>query len=345
MKIMPGKGWSKKAIPYLLVLPALVFFVVFFIYPNIDVFRISLLRWDGVGPEQYVGLSNFEKLVHDSEFWSWRLWLLASVCGFAGAGAGAALAFLKKRGVLRWGLVGFSIGLIGGMFGGGMAGVPAGALERTLIIGIQSVFVQLPIALMIALILHGKIKGARLFSVIVFLPVIVPLVSLALTWRYMIYDLRAGALNAALKIFGAKPINWLADFPLLSVIITTNWIYIGLYVVIFLAALRSIPSAVFDSAKVDGLSSFQTLRYIVVPHIKRVLMLTGIMCISGTFKAFDLLWVMTGAEASEVHITSTYLVKQMMYGYWGYACAIAVACFFISLAITMVQLRMMRIRV
>jgi len=69
------------------------------------------------------------------------------------------------------------------------------------------------------------------------------------------------------------------------------------------------------------------------------------MCISGTFKAFDLLWMMTGAEASEVHITSTYLVKQMMYGYWGYACAIAVACFFISLAIVAVQLKLMRIKV
>lgn len=339
------KGWSKKIVPYFFVIPALVFFMVFFIYPNIDVFRISLYEWDGIGPEKYIGVSNFEHLVKDSEFWSWRLWFISSLCGLAGAAVGIVFASLKKDGVLRWGLLGFIFGLLGGMIGGGIAGVPAGALERTLVIGIQSVFIQLPVALVIALILHGKIKGARVFATIVFLPVIISLVALALTWRYMIYDLRVGAMNAALKIFGVKPINWLADLPLLSVVITTNWIYIGLYVVIFTAALRSIPSAIFDSAKVDGLSNFHVLRYIVIPHIRKVILLTIIMCISGTFKAFDLLWVMTGAEASEVHITSTYLVKQMMYGYWGYACAIAVACFFISLAIVAVQLKFMRIKV
>jgi raffinose/stachyose/melibiose transport system permease protein len=345
MRGMPAKLWLKKATPYLFVLPALVFFLVFFIYPNIDVFRISLYEWDGINPEKYVGLSNFERLARDSGFWSWRLWLLSIACGAAGAGVGATYAWLRKRGLRKWVMIGLLCGVMGGIFGGGTAGVPAGALERTLVIGIQSIFVQLPVALVIALILHGKIRGARVFSTIVFLPVIVSLVALALVWRYMIYDLNVGAMNAFLKIFGVKPMNWLADLPLLSVVITTNWIYIGLYVVIFMAALKSIPSAVFDSAKVDGLSGFQTLRYIVIPHIKKVLMLASIMCISGTFKAFDLLWVMTGAEASEVHITSTYLVKEMMYGYWGYACAIAVACFFISLAIVAVQLRMMRIKV
>ncbi|MEM2796076.1 MAG: sugar ABC transporter permease [Candidatus Hadarchaeales archaeon] len=344
MKNMPER-WFRKIVPYLFVIPALVFFIVFFIYPNIDVFRISFYEWDGIGPEKYTGISNFERLVKDSEFWSWKLWFISSLCGLAGAFIGVILASLRNRKFLRWGVFGFVLGLLGGILGGGIAGVPAGALERTLVIGIQSVFIQLPVALVIALILHGKIKGARIFATIVFLPVIISLVALALTWRYMIYDLRVGALNAALKIFGAKPINWLADLPLLSVVITTNWIYIGLYVVIFIAALRSIPSAIFDSAKVDGLSSFHVLRYIVIPHIKKVILLTIIMCISGTFKAFDLLWVMTGAEASEVHITSTYLVKQMMYGYWGYACAIAVACFFISLAIVAVQLKLMRIKV
>jgi len=342
---MPSRGIMKKILPYLFVLPALAFFMIFFIYPNIDVFRISLYSWDGIGPETFVGTANFERLIGDSGFWSWQLWSLSAICGLAGLALGILFARLTKRGMLRWGVLGFFAGLLGGIFGGGLVGVPAGALERTLVIGIQSIFVQIPIALVIALILHGRIRGARTFAIIAFLPVMISLVALALVWRYMIYDMNVGALNVIVRLFGGQPINWLADMPLLSVVLTTNWIYIGLYVVIFMAALKSIPSAIFDSAKVDGLSGFQTLRRIVIPHINKVILLTCIMCISGTFKAFDLLWVMTGAEASEVHITSTYLVKEMMYGYWGYACAIAVVCFFISLAIVAIQLRAMKIKV
>ncbi|MEM2875224.1 MAG: sugar ABC transporter permease [Candidatus Hadarchaeales archaeon] len=342
---MPSKGITKKILPYLFVLPALAFFLIFFIYPNLDVFRISLYSWDGIGPEVFVGGANFERLAGDSGFWSWQLWSLSLICAAAGMAIGMIFARLSGRRIKRWGTLGFFAGLLGGVFGGGIAGCPAGALERTLMIGIQSIFVQIPVALVMALIIHGKIRGARTFAIIAFLPVMISLVALALVWRYMIYDMNVGALNVLVRLFGGQPINWLADMPLLSVVLTTNWIYIGLYVVIFMAALKSIPNAVFDSAKVDGLSGLQTLRRIVIPHINKVIMLACIMCISGTFKAFDLLWVMTGAEASEVHITSTFLVKEMMYGYWGYACAIAVVCFFISLFIVAIQLRAMKIKV
>lgn len=336
----------KKLTPYLFLLPALAFFIIFFIYPNIDVFRISLYRWDGINPETFVGFANFGRLFGDPGFWSWQLWFTSILWGVSGFLIGVALLIIKgKRGLIKGGTLGFLIGLMVGLFLGGVIGRPMGALERTFIIGIQSIFVQIPIALVIAVLLHGKIKGARVFGTIAFLPMMIALVALALTWHYMIYDFDVGALNRVIGSAGVAPVNWLEDVPLLSVILTTNWIYIGLYVVIFSAALKSIPSSVFDSAKVDGLSGFQTITRVVVPHLKKVIMLASIMCISGTFKAFDLLWVLTGAEVSEVHITSTYLVTQWSYGYWGYASAIAVASFFIALSIVVIQLRAMRIKV
>ncbi len=337
---------EKKLTPYLFLLPALAFFIIFFIYPNIDVFHISLYRWTEMGPEAFVGFGNFGRLFVDPAFWSWQLWFTSILWGVAGSLLGMAVLLIKgKRELIKGGTVGFLIGLMVGLFIGGLIGRPMGALERTFIIGIQSIFIQIPIALVIAVLLHGKIKGARTFSIIAFLPMMISLAALALTWQYMIYDLNVGALNRVLGFVGVAQTNWLMDAPLLSVILTTNWIYIGLYVVIFTSAMKSIPSSVFDSAKVDGLSGFQTIRRVVVPHLKKVIVLASIMCISGTFKAFDLLWILTGGPGSEVHITSTLLVTEMLRDHWGYACTIGVACFFICLFIVIIQLRAMRIKV
>jgi len=208
-------------------------------------------------------------------------------------------------------------------------------------ISIQSIVVQVPAGLALALILR-KVRGSRTFLTIFFLPMTISLVTLTLMWRYMVFS-PEGILHA---VFG-----WTLDptkDPLtlfIAVNIIADWIYIRLYALIFSSALKSIPSSVFDAAKVDGLSGFQTLRKVVIPALKNIILVSIIMCISGTFKTFDTWWVLGGGPSAPLHLPSTYLVTTLGSGLVGYASAIAVVCFFICLGIVVLQLRAMKVRV
>ncbi len=208
-------------------------------------------------------------------------------------------------------------------------------------ISLQSILIQIPAGLGLALALR-KAKGSNTFLTVFFLPMTISLVTLTLMWRYMVFSPQ-GILHSA---FG-----WSLDptkDPLtlfIAVNVIADWVYIGLYTLIFSSALKSIPASVFDAAKVDGLSGFKTLRKVVIPALKNIILVAIIMCISGTFKTFDTWWVLGGGPTAPLHLPSTYLVTKIGVGLIGYASAIAVISFFICLTIVLFQLRAMRVKV
>lgn len=208
-------------------------------------------------------------------------------------------------------------------------------------ISLQSIAVQIPAGLGLALALRN-VRGSRTFLTIFFLPMTISLVTLTLMWKYLVFSPQ-GILNST---FGLTPDPTKDPFVLfLAVNIIADWIYIGLYALIFNSAMKSIPKAVFDAAKVDGLSGFKTLRKIVIPALKNIILVAIIMCISGTFKTFDTWWVLGGGTTAPLHLPSTYLVTKIGAGLIGYASAIAVVCFFICLVIVLLQLRAMKVKV
>ncbi|MEM2878250.1 MAG: DUF2341 domain-containing protein [Candidatus Hadarchaeales archaeon] len=208
-------------------------------------------------------------------------------------------------------------------------------------IAIQSIVVQVPAGLGLALALRN-IRGSRTFLTIFFLPMTISLVTLCLMWKYLIFSPQ-GILNST---FGMSLDPTKDAFTLfLAVNIIADWIYIGLYTVMFNSAMKSIPKSVFDAAKVDGLSGFKTLRKIVIPALKNIILVSIIMCISGTFKTFDTWWVLGGGPTAPLHLPSTYLVTKIGSGLIGYASAIAVISFFICLVIVLIQLKAMKVKV
>jgi len=281
---------------YLFLLPALIIFGVFFVYPNIHVFYLSLFRWSGLSPRKFfIGFENYRKLFFEDTIW-------------------------------------------------------VKAVINTAIIAVQSICIQLPIALALAIILNKKIKGAGIFASIIFFPIIISLVAIAMVWTWM-YNPEFGLINKVLDNGGLGMFTreWLGDpkIALFSVIVTINWVYIGLYVVIFTAGLKSISKNIFDAAKVDGLSELQIARRITVPLLKEVIAVTIIMCITGSFKTFDLIWVMTyGGPAHATEIAATHLYRM---GFRrleaGYASTIGVIIFFICLIAIAIQLKIMRAKI
>ncbi len=278
---------------YLFLLPALLIFGVFFIYPNIEILYLSLFKWAGVSPNKvFIGLINYIDMVQDREFWI--------------------------------------------------------SLVHTLVIAGQSIVIQIPIALVLAILLNRRMIGSGIYSTVIFLPMVVSLVSVGIIWTW-IYDPEFGVLNTILAAMGLESwqMAWLGNVKtaFISVLIVINWIYIGLYTIILMAGLKGISPEIFDAAKVDGFNEFMITTKIRVPLLKEVIGVIIIMCISGSFKSFDLIWVMTGGgPVNSTEIVTTYLYRMAFRRMQsGYASAIGVMIFLICLLLILFQLRMMRI--
>lgn len=212
------------------------------------------------------------------------------------------------------------------------------SVRNNLIVVAASVFGQIPIALVLALLLNRKIKGAKFFRTIAFLPVVISTVVISLTWR-MIYNVEQGLLNHLLNNLGLSTLaqNWLGnpDYAMYAIAAVIIWQFVGLYFIIFLSALQTVPKDILEAAELDGATEWQKTRYVTLPSIWGVIIIAVILCISGSLKTFDLIYVMTGGgPANATEVMATYMYTETFQGLrYGYGSAISVLIFVFSIAI------------
>jgi raffinose/stachyose/melibiose transport system permease protein len=186
-----------------------------------------------------------------------------------------------------------------------------------------SVFIQLPIALLLALILARGVKGENLFRTIYFIPVIVSTVVIGQLWM-KIYHPNYGMLNIILKNIGLGKFAqaWLANTntALYAALIPIVWQYIGYHMLLMYASIKSITPDIFEAAKIDGASEFKIATQITIPLIKPMLEVCVVFAVIGSFKAFDMIYILTNGgplHASDVPSTVMYntIFHKYMYGY------------------------------
>lgn len=186
-----------------------------------------------------------------------------------------------------------------------------------------SVFIQLPIALILALILARGVKGENIFRTVYFIPVIVSTVVIGQLWM-KIYHPNYGMLNIILKNIGLEKFAqaWLASkkTALMAALIPIVWQYIGYHMLLMYAAVKSISQDIFEAAKIDGASEFKIATLITIPLIKPMLEVCVVFAVIGSFKAFDMIYILTNGgplHASEVPSTVMYntIFHKYMYGY------------------------------
>jgi raffinose/stachyose/melibiose transport system permease protein len=197
------------------------------------------------------------------------------------------------------------------------------SVKNNIFVVIASVFGQIPIALGLALLLNRKLKGAKIFRTIGFMPVVISTVVISLTWN-MLLNSEFGFVNQLLKVIGLESWaqNWLGDpkLAMISVCVTIIWQFVGLYFIIFLAALQNVPGEVLEAAEIDGASGWKRTLFITIPMIWDTIILAVILCISGSLKTFDLIYVMTnGGPAHSTEVMAIYMYEKtfssMKYGY------------------------------
>ena len=197
------------------------------------------------------------------------------------------------------------------------------AVKNSLIFAGGSVFIQLPISLMLALILARGVKGERFYVRVYFIPVLISTVVIGQLWL-KIYNPQYGLLNTILNSIGLGRFagNWLGDTKkvIFAVIVPVLWQYIGYHMLLMYASARSISEEVFEAARIDGANGIQMAFRITIPLMKPILKVCATFAVVGSLKNFDLVYVMTGGgPAGASQLPSTLMVETIfsrnMYGY------------------------------
>ncbi|MDR6882420.1 sugar ABC transporter permease [Bacillus sp. 3255] len=174
------------------------------------------------------------------------------------------------------------------------------------------VLLSIPIALILAVILNGKLRGRQLLRGIYFMPTVISTAVMSVVF-YIIFNSYNGMLNQLLLKIGvvSEPIEWLGSkYAMLTAIIVAAWGAIGNNMLLFLAGLQGIPNEVQESASIDGANSIQRFCYITVPMLGPVLQVIMMLAIIGALKGYESIMVLTGGgPAGATEVMYLYLYK------------------------------------
>lgn len=203
------------------------------------------------------------------------------------------------------------------------------SIKNSLLFAGASVFIQLPISLLLALVLASSVKGEGFYRTVYFIPVLISTVVIAQLWS-KIYNADYGLLNALLESIGLSHLaqDWLGqkNTALAASFVPTLWQYIGYHMLLMYAGAKSISQDIVEAAKMDGASRLRTAFSITIPLMKPILKVCLIFSVIGAFKVFDLIYVLTGGGplfTTEVPSTLMYTTIFSTYRY-GYGSAISV---------------------
>jgi multiple sugar transport system permease protein len=222
------------------------------------------------------------------------------------------------------------------------------ALYNTCIFTLGTVPFTTIIALILAVLLNNnKTRFKNFFKIAFFLPTVTSLVVLSLIFTN--FYAKHGFINIILSMLGLPypKMGWLLDIntSLLAVMIMDVWSACGYYMLIFLAALQTIPTSIYDSAKLAGASSFYTLTKLTIPLLKPTFIFVLIINIIKSFQIFMEIYIMT--KGGPLHSSTTLVYMIFINGFdktdaMGYASAISYFLFFLLLVLSFFQLSFMK---
>ena len=190
-------------------------------------------------------------------------------------------------------------------------------------------------------LIRGRLKG--FFRTVYFIPAVLSLTITGLLFQFM-YDPQIGLVNGLLDVLGldAWKHSWLGESAtaIWSIIAMSQWQSVGYVMVLFIVAMQRIPRELYEAAYIDGATRVQAFRRITVPLVREMTLLAMIITVSGAFLVFNEVQVMTaGGPNNSSHTLGTWLYKSAFFNdQMGYAAAIAVVIFIITLTASIVQL-------
>ena len=223
------------------------------------------------------------------------------------------------------------------------------AIRNTVVFTLGTAVPTILISLVVAGVLNRKVKGIGIFRTIVFLPLAISSVVMAVVWQF-VFNTDNGLLNIMLGWVGIGPVPWLVEprWAMVSLCIVSVWRSVPFATVILLAAMQGVPETVYEAARIDGAGEMRQFLSITVPLIRGAISFVVVISIIHAFQAFDMVYVLNGANGGPE--TATYVLGIMLFQHafsfleFGYASALAWVMFAILLVVTVLQLRLTRQR-
>ena len=275
---------------YLFLLPALILFAVFVVYPVLFVLYGSFFTWSTTANMVYTGLSNFRTLLQDDVFWQ------------------------TMRNTLYW--------------------------------AVLTILIQMLLGGLIAYLIEERLsRWHGLFRTLFFLPVVTPVVVIAIVWGNMYapyygifgHWLQMVGINTQLNLLGSS------GTAIFAVMAANIWEWTGFSMLMYIAGLHNISQEIKEAAQLDGATGLRAIRHIYLPLLAPVhksLLLLGII---GTLQTFALVYSMTdGGPDHASDMPGTYIFREgFSVQEMGYASAISVAVLVLTLLLTAIQLRLL----
>ncbi|MGQ0836040.1 MAG: carbohydrate ABC transporter permease [Gammaproteobacteria bacterium] len=222
------------------------------------------------------------------------------------------------------------------------------SLGNTFYFVLVGVPLSIAVSLGAALLLDSRLARFKAFyRTALFAPVVTTLVAVAVVWRYLFHT-RYGLLNDGLARLGIEPIDWLGDprWAMPAIILLAVWKNFGYNMIIFVAALQSVPADLYEAARIDGASAWRQLRSITLPMLAPTLLLVSIITTAGYFQLFAEPYVMTEGGPLQSTVSVLYFMYEEGFKWWnlGSASAVAFLLFLVIFGFTAAQLRLARER-
>jgi ABC-type sugar transport system permease subunit len=214
------------------------------------------------------------------------------------------------------------------------------SIRNTLVLLLIHIPLQIVIALGLAAVLNEKMWFRAFFRGAFFMPVVVSGVVVTILWQQL-YGYELGTINALLQWFGLDKVGWLIDpaWAMPSIAIMATWKNVGLYIILFLVGLQSVPRSLYEAADLEGASSWQKFIYITLPGINPTIFMVVVLSTIGGFSLFIEPYVMTGGGPLNSTLSSVlYIYKQgFFYYHMGYAATLGFVFALLILLVVFIQ--------
>lgn len=219
------------------------------------------------------------------------------------------------------------------------------ALKNTFIIFLLSVALTFWVPIVQAIFLSEIRKANGVYRVLYQIPSILPVVAGALLWKWM-YNPDSGLFNYLLGKIGLGPYGWLNDIAMTKFAIVLPGFFAsgGIGVLLYYAAIKSIPAELFESAKIDGCGPWRRILSLVLPNIRFVILIQFISFMSGALLAFDNIFILTKGGPADASLVVSLLIQRSAFeqSNFGMSAALSFFMFLLIALLTVIQFKLQK---
>jgi multiple sugar transport system permease protein len=216
------------------------------------------------------------------------------------------------------------------------------ALKVTIYFTVGTVALQFSIGLGLALLLNAEFKGRNAARTMVLVPLLITPVIIGLMWRWQL-NAETGIVNYFLNFLGISSRSWLGtpSLALPTIILVHTWHLTPFTTLVLLAGLQGLSYELFEAAKIDGASKWQSFKYITLPLLAPVILVVLLLITMGSFKAFDKIFALTQGGPGRATEVLGYLVYRVSFKelYMGYGASLSYVMLVLVLIIVLIYIR------